>query len=239
MPVYMIYNWLKITQSDFYPSSCLLCGRRSSSKLDLCPACERELPWNRESCRRCAAPLPPGDETRVCGHCLRQPPAWHAAASPLRYTWPLDQLILRFKFKADLATGRLLGNLLAGFLAADTASPPDCLIPVPLHPSRLRERGFNQALELARPVSQRLKVPLTPGLCRRIRHTEVQSRLDARSRQRNLRGAFKVTAPVAGLDVAILDDVVTTGATVAALASALREAGVNGIRVWSLARAAG
>ncbi|MGH8400233.1 MAG: ComF family protein [Gammaproteobacteria bacterium] len=155
----------------------------------------------------------------------------------MRYAWPLDHLIQRFKFKADLATGQLLGNLLAGFLAAADSPRPDCLIPVPLHPSRLRERGFNQALELARPVSRRLQVPLASGLCRRVRQTEAQSRLDAKSRQRNLQGAFEVTPGVAGLDVAILDDVVTTGATVAALALALRETGAREVRIWSLARA--
>lgn len=234
----MIYNWLNSIQHDLYPANCLLCGQRDSSKRDLCHACERDLPWNRDPCRCCAAPLPPGDGTRVCGQCLRQPPVWHAAASPFRYAWPLDQLIQRFKFKADLATGRLLGNMLAGFLAADKSPPPDCVIPVPLHPSRLKERGFNQALELARPVSRRLKVPLALGLCRRTRPTEIQSRLDANSRQRNLQGAFEVIAPVTGLNVAILDDVITTGATVAALTSILREAGTSSIRVWSLARAA-
>ncbi|HEX6549193.1 MAG TPA: ComF family protein [Gammaproteobacteria bacterium] len=169
---------------------------------------------------------------------MRHPPVWQQAASPLRYAWPLDLLIQRFKFNADLATGRILGSLLANFLAADPEPRPEMLIPVPLHPTRLRERGFNQALELARPVARRLGVRLATGLCRRTRPTEVQSRLDHESRQRNMRGAFEITAPVAGLDLAIVDDVVTTGATVSALAARLRDAGAARIRVWTLARAA-
>lgn len=233
----MIHNWLDFAQNSFYPRACLLCGQ-SGAKLDFCAACERQLPWNRHACLMCAAPLPPDDRSRVCGHCLRHPPVWQQAASPLRYAWPLDLLIQRFKFKADLATGRILGSLLANFLAADPEPRPGVLIPVPLHPARLRERGFNQALELARPVARRLGVRLATGLCRRTRHTEVQSRLDHGARQRNMRGAFEITAPVAGLDLAIVDDVVTTGATVSALAARLREAGAARIRVWTLARAA-
>lgn len=235
----MLHSWLKNIQDTFYSPTCLLCGRQTGAKRDICAACERDLPWNRHACQRCAAPLPTDQESRVCGQCLRHPPAWHAAVSPLRYAWPLDQLIQRFKFKADLATGNLLGCLLAGYLAADPAPRPDCLIPVPLHPARLKERGFNQALELARPVGRRLRVPLVPELCRRLRHTEVQSTLDAKSRQRNLQGAFEVFPRVRGLTVAILDDVVTTGATASALCLALHEAGAREVRVWSLARAAG
>ena len=235
----MLHSWLESIHNTFYSPVCLLCGQQTQAKRDICSGCERDLPWNRYACQRCAAPLPADQETGVCGHCLRHPPAWQAATSPLRYAWPLDQLIQRFKFKADLATGKLLGGLLAEYLAADSTPQPDCLIPVPLHPARLKERGFNQALELARPVSRRLRVPLVPGLSRRLRHTEVQSTLDAKSRQRNLHGAFEVFPQVQGLTVAILDDVPTTGATASALSLALHEAGAREVRVWSLARATG
>ncbi|HEX5340578.1 MAG TPA: ComF family protein [Gammaproteobacteria bacterium] len=234
----MIHDWLNFAQHSLYPPVCLLCGQKNRSKRNLCSACTHGLPWNRHACPRCAAPLPDELAGQACGHCLRHPPAWDVAASPLHYAWPLDMLIQRFKFNADLAAGRMLGDLLANFLAADAAPHPDCLIPVPLHPARLKERGFNQAQELAGPVARRLKIPLASRLCRRIRHTETQSKLDAKSRHRNLQGAFEVIASVAGMDVAILDDVITTGATVSALAGALREAGSARIRVWSLARAA-
>ncbi|HET7650743.1 MAG TPA: ComF family protein [Gammaproteobacteria bacterium] len=230
-------NWRKYIQPGIAASICLLCNQRGGFKYDICPSCERELPWNRHACRRCATPLPAGSDDRVCGHCLRHPPVWDQARSPLLYGWPLDQLIQRFKFHSDLTTGHLLGSLLANFLAADPGPRPALLIPVPLHTSRIRERGFNQAVELARPVAGRLRIPLALHVCRRVRPTDVQSRLDHKARLRNMRGAFEVTAGVAGRDVAVLDDVVTTGATVAALAGCLHAAGAARIRVWSLARA--
>lgn len=234
----MLHTWLKSIQNDLYPHACVLCGRATGTERELCCACERDLPWNRDACRQCAAPLAEAGASQLCGQCLRQPPVWQSAASPLRYAWPLDQLIKQFKFHADLATGSLLGHLLATFLAAVGGVPPDYLIPVPLHPARLRARGFNQALELAHPVSRRLRIPLGLGVCRRIRPTEVQSRLDAAARRRNLQGAFEVIHPVSGLNLAILDDVVTTGATVSALAQTLLAADAARVQVWSLARAA-
>ncbi|MGH8378347.1 MAG: ComF family protein [Gammaproteobacteria bacterium] len=154
------------------------------------------------------------------------------------YAWPLDQLLQRFKFHSDLATGRLLGELLADFLAAAPTAKPDLLIPVPLHSVRLRERGFNQALELACPVSRRLRLTIAHDLCVRVKHTQVQSTLDAVERHRNLRDAFVVRSSLQGANVAVLDDVVTTGTTVAVLSKTLRQAGAATVQVWSLARAA-
>jgi ComF family protein len=148
----------------------------------------------------------------------------------------LDKLIQRFKFDGDLAAGRLLGELLADYLAA-AGDKPDCIVPVPLHPSRLKERGFNQAVELARPVNRRLKIPVRLDLCERVRATEVQSKLDAAERKKNLRDAFAVKRSVDGLHLALLDDVVTTGVTVETLARVLRDSGAKAVTVWSVARA--
>jgi len=113
--------------------------------------------------------MPVGSETRWCGQCLKSPPPWNLAISPLLYAWPLDQLLQHFKFNSDLAAGRLLGELLADFLAAGLTMKPDVLIPVPLHAARLRKRGFNQALELARPVARRLRLAIDKNLCVRIK----------------------------------------------------------------------
>lgn len=234
----MVYDWLKQAQRWLYPPFCLLCARRCPAERELCRDCAGDLPWNRHACPRCALPMPAESGAQLCGQCLKSPPAWDSAASPLIYDWPLDQLLQRFKFHADLATGQLLGELLAEFLAAMPGAKPDAIVPVPLHSARLRERGFNQALELARPVSRRLHLRLETRLCLRRINTAVQSKLDARERWRNLRDAFEVRGAIAGRQLAILDDVVTTGATVAALGQALREAGAAGIQVWSLARAA-
>lgn len=234
----MVYGWLKQIQRWVYPPYCLLCSRPSHSGRELCPDCTHDLPWNRHACPRCALPMPRESGTQLCGRCLKSPPVWDSAQSPLLYAWPLDQLLQRFKFNGDLAAGQVMGELLAEFLAAASTVKPEILIPVPLHGVRLRERGFNQALELARPISRRLRLRLDSRLCVRRKNTAVQSKLDAGERRRNLRDAFMVHGSIHAAQVAILDDVITTGATVAALSRALREAGAASITIWSLARAA-
>ena len=230
----MLYRW---AIKALYPPSCLLCGESGARGLDLCAACFAELPWNRRPCPRCAAPLPPDAEEKLCGNCLKALPVWDEAKSPLTYAYPLDRLIQRFKFDGELPTGRLLAELLADYLAAG-GERPDCIIPVPLHPSRLKERGFNQAVELARPVGKCLKIPVRLDICERVRATAVQSKLDAVERKKNLRDAFAVKRSVDGLHVALLDDVVTTGVTAEVLATALKDAGARRITLWSVARAA-
>lgn len=230
----MVYKWII---HALYPPQCVLCGSAGAAGRDLCPACFAELPWNRRPCPRCAAPLPADVDTALCGDCIKSPPSWDEARSPLAYGFPADKLVQGFKFQGELSIGRLLGELLADYLAAG-GDRPDCIVPVPLHPERLKERGFNQAVELARPVKRRMRRPMRLDLCERVRATEVQSKLDAKERRRNLRDAFAVRAPVQGLHIALLDDVITTGATMESLAAALKDAGAARISVWSICRAA-
>jgi ComF family protein len=149
----------------------------------------------------------------------------------------VDKLVQRFKFEGDLATGRLLALLLADYLAAGTEKP-DCIVPVPLHSSRVKERGFNQAVELARPIAKRLKIKVRLDLCARVRATEVQSKLDAAERRKNLKDAFEVKDSVQGMHLALLDDVVTTGTTAETLAQAFKDAGAARVTLWSVCRAA-
>lgn len=235
----MVYGWPSQLHSLLYTPDCVLCGRRSHTHRELCAACTYDLSWNRYYCSVCAAPMPPESGARRCGQCLKSPPPWNIAVSPLLYAWPLDQLLQRFKFNGDLATGRLLGELLADYLAAGRILTPDLLIPVPLHAARLRKRGFNQALELARPVARRLRLRIAHhSVCVRSKDTAVQSELDAVERRRNLHAAFAIQQSLTGMHVAILDDVLTTGATASALALILRQAGVASVQVWCLARAA-
>jgi len=221
-----------------YPAHCVLCGDRGARGVDVCAACFGELPWNRRPCPRCAAPLPPDAEDKLCGNCLKALPAWDEAKSPLSYAYPVDKLVQRFKFDGDLPAGRLLAELLADYLAAGSSGKLDCIVPVPLHISRLKERGFNQAAELARPVGRRLRIPVRLDMCERVRATAVQSKLDAVERRKNLRDAFAVKKPVDGRHVALLDDVITTGTTVEVLTRALKDMGAARISVWSVARAA-
>lgn len=216
------------------PLRCLLCAGRGADGIDLCADCAAELPRNRSCCARCALPL--ALPAALCGECQRRLPPWDAAWAPFRYGWPLDRLESRFKFGADLAAGRVLSTLWQRELCP--VDLPQLLLVVPLHRSRLRGRGYNQALELARPLAGALKLPLRHDVLRRRRATGAQTELDAVARRRNVRGAFALREGVALPDhVAILDDVMTTGATLAECARILRRAGVPRIDVWALARA--
>lgn len=216
------------------PSRCLLCGARGESGLDLCAACRADLPRNDRCCALCALPLEA--PAPLCGRCIRRAPSWDAAWAPFRYAYPLDRLEARFKFGADLAAGKLLASL---WIASHKPGElPKAIIPVPLHRSRLRSRGYNQALEIARPLAKALRIPLLRDALQRTRATDAQTELSALQRRRNVRGAF-----VAHFEdhvprhAALLDDVFTTGATLAECTRVLKRAGVARVDVWALARA--
>lgn len=222
-------TWL----SWLLPLHCLICGERGDNGLDLCATCRRGLPFVRHACARCAVPLPV--PAIACGDCLRRPPPQAATHAAFVYRAPLDRLLPRAKFHGDLAGLRLLGTLMAAALA--DAERPAALVPLPLHRARLRRRGYDQALELARVLARDLDLPLRDDLLRRVRHTAPQSRLDAAARRRNLRGAFAVRDGVGvPAHVALVDDVMTTGATVHAAATMLRRAGVARVDAWVCAR---
>jgi ComF family protein len=171
----------------------------------------------------------------LCGACQRKPPPWDAAWAPFRYGWPLDRLEARYKFGRDLAGGRTLAEL---WRRAPAPALPLLILPVPLHRARLRQRGYNQALELARPLGRALGVPVRHDALLRSRATAAQTELDASSRRRNVRGAFVLSGGAAlPPHVALLDDVMTTGATLAECTRVLKRAGVARVDVWALARA--
>lgn len=220
--------------------ACLLCAARSDQPpRPLCRACATELPWSRRQCRRCALSLPL--DGQLCGECLRRPPAYEQVIAPWRYAFPLDSLINRFKHQAAWPLGRLLGELLAEHLRqryAEGLPRPVRLLPVPLAPRRERRRGFNQARLLADWLAGELRLRCAPHLLRRVLDTPAQQGLDAALRRRNLRHAFAL-APgkeVRGLHLALVDDVLTTGATAECLARLLRRAGAARVDVYCLAR---
>lgn len=222
-------SWLAL---QALPLRCLVCASPGNDGLDLCAACHADLPWNDHACPLCALPLPPDEPAEVCGACLREPPRQVAAAATFLYAPPIDRLVLRFKFHQDLAAGRLLSQLMLQAVP-DFAQHP--LLPMPLHGRRLRERGYDQARELARPLARDLKLPLWNGLCR-SRATMAQSTLDAEARRQNLRGAFAVqAAPPPRLT--LVDDVMTTGATLDAAVRALGRSGLREATLWVCARA--
>ena len=172
--------------------------------------------------------------------CPRPDQGWCIATvtAPFRYESPLDGHIHTMKFRPSRAMGRALGLLLVEFLEDRRLTEAvDALIPVPLHRGRLIERGFNQAHEIARPVAAAAGLPLFIAGIHRHANTRPQTLLAAHDRYRNLRGAFRTRRKIKGLNVAIIDDVITTGATVNALAASLHEAGAGQIHAWALARA--
>jgi len=211
-----LYRWL-------LPWRCLLCGDAGADGMDLCAPCAAELPRNTHCCQRCALPMP--ISAPLCGRCQRKSPPWDAAWAPFRYAWPLDRLETRFKFSRDLAAGRVLATMWKR--EPQPSDLPQLVLPVPLHSHRLRERGYNQALELARPLAHALRIPWRHDLLQRVRHTDAQTGLDALERRHNLRNAFALReSEKLPAHIAVLDDVFTTGATLTECARVLKRAGV-------------
>lgn len=173
-----------------------------------------------------------------CGQCLAEPPPQDAAQAPLLYSFPVDRLITRFKFEGDLFVGTALGQLLAEHLTRHSSAQqhPDRILPMPLHPHRLRQRSFNQAGVLARQLARALAIPVVYKGLRRTRATPAQTGLGAAERRRSLKGAFAASASVAGRHLALVDDVMTTGATARSAAAALKAGGAERVELWCLAR---
>jgi ComF family protein len=222
------------------PAHCLLCAADGAGTRDLCAGCARDLIGNATCCARCAVPLPVA--AALCGECVRRAPAFDSAWAAFVYAHPLDLLVAKLKFGHSLAAGRVLSDLWLDALGARAPARPQLLVPVPLHASRLRERGYNQSLELARPLAAALRIPLAEKLLSRTRPTAAQTNLDAKTRRRNLRGAFECPAAAAAAarearHVALIDDVMTTGTTLRECARVLKRAGIARVDVWVLARA--
>ncbi|MGM0692586.1 MAG: ComF family protein [Pseudomonadota bacterium] len=215
------------------PGRCVFCLTPLPGAYPWCEACFAELPWNLPACPGCAEPQPGAVRGRRCGHCLRRAPAFDGAWVPLRYEAEVAGLVQRFKFDASPRAGRVLLELLVAGLPPTARDWPEALVPVPLHPRRARERGFDQAQWLAVRLSRQLGYPVVPA--QRNRNTRSQRGLDRGERRRNLRGAFRL---VSGLPrrVVLVDDVMTTGATLDALALACRRAGAEEVQAWAVAR---
>lgn len=228
-----MYNWARIIHNTLLPPNCILCGAAGWQSLDLCFACYGQINKNTLCCTHCACPL--AMPNSVCGRCLSLPPAFDSVYAPFLYHSTLSYLIKALKYHGDYKIARSLGLLLANDLINSVR--PDCLIPVPLHHSRYRQRGFNQAIEIARVVGKQLQIPLALDACVRHRDTPQQTRLTNKQRRRNIKNAFSLVKPLAAQHVVIIDDVMTTGATANELASVLKKSGVQRVDVWLCARA--
>jgi len=214
-------------------SGCALCRAPADG---LCRAClDAALPRNLHPCPGCALPLPDGAPVHtLCAACQARAPSFDRAFAPLLYTAPLDDLIAGFKYHRRLPLGRILGRVLAQTLV-DRPGRPQLLLPVPATPDRLRERGFNQAAELARTLAVHLDIAWTTRRLHRTRDAGPQRGLTRRERRRNLHGAFACRGRLPP-HVALVDDVITTGATAEEASRALKEAGAERVEVWAVAR---
>jgi len=222
------------------PPCCPGCQRqRPLTPAGICRPCLRTLRFSSAHCPRCAFPYPgtalPG---HLCERCLRQPPAFQNTIALGLYQGPLRQLVRGLKFTRRPLLDRPLGRLLARRLHRRGLTRPDLIVPVPLHLRRLRRRGYNQALLLARGVAAAWQMPVEADLLAQIRPTHTQKGLDAHQRQDNLRNVYAVNRQLNGERLLLVDDVMTTGATARACAAALSRAGAGYIQVAVLARAA-
>ncbi|WP_337459480.1 ComF family protein, partial [Vreelandella stevensii] len=223
--VQYVNQWL----SRQLPGYCAFCLSADCGEQGWCAQCFRELPWNTPACPQCAEPLPAGGGGR-CGHCLVAPPAFTHTTAALRYLEGVAELVHDFKFHGSARAGTLLVELM---LCKPPVQLGGALLPVPMHPSRARERGFNQAQWLARQLGKRLQLPVLEAECHK--RLPSQRSLNRAERQRNLAGAYRVAGPLPEW-VIIIDDVVTTGATGHALALAAQAAGATRVDVWAASR---
>ena len=210
---------------------CMLCGSMSHDGL-WCNACNTVLPYfDAPHCLVCALPTPTGE---VCGHCLTQPPLFSRTTAVFGYTFPLDKLIQNMKYGEQLALAHAFAKKLAQRI--DKNHLPDYLIAMPLHPAKLRERGFNQSLLLAKTLARELKLKLLPSACQRVRDTPPQSALPWKERKKNVRNAFSCDLDLTGKRIVLVDDVLTTGASLNALAEAVSDKGAIEVSAWVVAR---
>ena len=215
-----------------FGGTCYLC--RGASTGTLCAPCKADLPYlSRPRCPSCGLPTIEGT---LCGRCLGERPAFDSTVAVFAYAFPADVLVQGLKFRGELALARLLADEMCGEIRSASGVAVDLVVPVPLHDSRLRERGYNQSVEIARGLASRLDLPVAVDACHRVRNTAAQLGLPLNERRKNVRGAFSCTRALDGKTVAVVDDVMTTGATLNEVASTLKKFGAGRVVNWVLAR---
>lgn len=223
-----------ISQMLALPAVCILCSQYHRAASAVCSECKSLLKPIKQACRYCALPLPEGNFL-VCGACIKEKPSIDRGYAAYLFEEPLRTLLHEFKYQEGLYLRSFLAQLIRDNLK-DEFIQTQCLIPVPLHPKRLRQRGFNQAAELAKLLAKQLDLPCELTLCKKIIHTEAQVNLNAKERRRNLRNAFQAQ-PCPYQHVTLIDDLLTTGSTANELAKVLKAAGASQVDLWCCARA--
>jgi len=223
------------------PGQCAVC--RAWSRQQVCSECLQRYARPVPRCWTCAARLPPalaGRREAKCGSCLREPPPLDRSIAALDYSFPWDGLLQHYKFHQAIELRETLLDRLNQALNIAEAEAPDLLLPVPLSPRRLRERGYNQSFELARTLARRRKLVCEPELLLRVRSTAQQAQLPLKERGKNVKQAFALEpgriGELRGCHVVVLDDVMTSGATLFEIARVLRQAGALNVQAWVVAR---
>lgn len=226
-----LFDMRTIINRFILPQNCILCGDACGQQ-PICTGCTADLPFHRTPCcPMCALPTP---QAEVCGSCLQHPPHFDATVAAMTYDFPADALLRALKYQGRLEIGELLAIALAQRLTGH--AKPDLVIPMPLHPSRLQERGFNQAAEIGRRVARLSDIPFEAGIALRVRATQPQAGLALKKRRKNLRGAFASAQTLSGKKIAVVDDVMTTGTSLDELAKTLKAAGATQVECWIVAR---
>ncbi|HHT0594045.1 TPA: ComF family protein [Legionella anisa] len=225
-----------LTQSLRLYSICVLCNQFHNSKIAVCISCIEFMTRLGPACNYCAYPLP-DTHLLVCGRCIKKTPYFDRALIHYVFEEPLRNLLHQFKYHNGLYLGSFLSQLMIHSLPKD-GPMPQCLIPVPMHPQRVKSRGFNQAAVLARLLAKKLQLPYDLTSCQKILNTEPQASLDGEQRQKNLHHAFKAKK-IPWNHVAIVDDLLTTGSTANELAFTLKKSGAKKVDVWCCARTVG
>ncbi|NND00884.1 MAG: hypothetical protein HKN85_11945 [Gammaproteobacteria bacterium] len=221
------FSWL-------IPRRCLTCKSTiKPGSHPLCPICYRSLPFQTNSCRRCGQAF--NADQDYCGRCLHAPPPFDACFCPFRYAEPINQQIQRFKYAARPELAKALAVTLYTEIRGIGLEMPDLLIPVPLHIHRLRSRGYNQSWLLVRELARLLDIPCSNRFIKKDRATAAQTLQSLRQRKSNVRGSFSLRRPIPARSVAIVDDVITTGSTVAEIAKILKRNGVDYVQAWGVA----
>lgn len=228
----ILFKHLKSLRDVLLPGSCLLCTASCGRQL-ICSPCQASLPTlGAGCCPRCAEP---GCGGLPCGHCQNNPPHFDAAWALWRYEHPVDRLVQALKYQGQLGLAPAFAHALAPLLVCG-AQDWDCIVPLPLHPSRLAERGFNQTQEISRHLARHLGLALTPHLLQRTRATPPQAALPLDKRQANMRNAFHCPGGVDKKSILVLDDVLTSGATLSEAARTLKLHGATRVDVAVMAR---
>lgn len=219
----------------FIYKNCILCDVLSNH--DFCDDCRESLPrLPSNQCVTCSKIVAINQDNK-CGTCLSKPPAYTATIAALSYAFPVDALIHALKYKMQFAIAPVLAGLFIDKIKSlELSDPPELVIPMPLHPERLKERGFNQSLEICHHVTRQLDIELSQNGCKRIKNTPPQTNLPWKIREKNIQKAFSCSIDLSGKHVAVLDDVMTTGATLNELAKQLRKQGARKITNWVIAR---